>query len=227
MRSLAANGLLLLAATAAHANSTGRGHQDCNTCHTGGDTPSVGVRAGSVTVAPGALVPVVVEVASIGNQSRAGFSLRAGGGILSAAEPGVRMAGGDATHLQPKAAQSGVSRFTVQWAAPMLPGTYTLAAWGNAVDGLSGSSGDAAALATTSITVGGEQARPDAGSPEGGSPDGGTGGNPRPNSGGFSFGTAPPPPEPERGCAAAGGSLAPLGFLVAALSLRRRHRRPS
>ncbi|MEN9798615.1 MAG: hypothetical protein RL653_2311 [Pseudomonadota bacterium] len=225
MRLLRSSGLLLLAATAAHANSTGRGHQDCNGCHVGGETPAVGIRSSAVTVAPGALVQVVVEVASVGNQSRAGFSLRSGGGLLSAAEPGVRMVGGDATHLQPKGATNGVSRFTVQWAAPMLPGTYALAAWGNAVDGLSGSSGDGAALTTTSITVAGEQARLDAGFPEEGGPDGGTGGKPRPQgSGGMSFGTAPPPPEPERGCAAAGASLAPVALLAGALSLRRRRR---
>lgn len=226
MRHLRSTGLLLLAATTAHANSTGSPHLDCNGCHSGGETPAVGVRASAITVAPGVLVPVVVEVFSTGSQSRAGFSLRAGGGILSAAEPGVRMVSGDATHLQPKAAANGVSRFTVQWAAPMTPGTYTLAAWGNAVDGRSGSSGDGAALATTSVTVSGEQARLDAGVMGDGSPDGGTGSNPsRPgNGGGMSFGTAPPPPEPERGCAAAGASLAPMAFLAGALSLRRRRR---
>jgi hypothetical protein len=225
MRLPRTTGMLLLAATAAHANSTGSTHLDCNGCHTGGETPSVGLRASAVTVAPGMLIPVVVEVASTGSQLRAGFSLRAGGGILSAAEPGVRLVGGDATHLQPKAAANGVSRFTVQWAAPMLPGTYTLAAWGNAVDGRSGSSGDGAALVTTSVTVSGEQARPDAGVPGDGSPDGGTSNPTRPgNGGGMSFGTAPPPPEPERGCAAVGGSLGPVVLLVGALAPRRRRR---
>lgn len=227
MRSRFASELLVFTATAtaAHAYSTGSAHQDCNGCHTGGQTPAVAVRPASPTVLPGALVPVVVEVSSVGDQGRAGFSLRANAGLLSAAEPGVRLLGGDATHLQPKTSLNGVSQFTVQWAAPLSPGTFTLSAYGNAVDGAGGSSGDRAALATATVRVGSPADEVDAGTPGTPSQDGGTGGSTQPSgsSGGRAFGNAPPPPdEPARGCGAAGMSLVPAAALAWALGPRRR-----
>ena len=227
MRSLSGPGLFILMATstAAHAYSTGSAHRDCNGCHSGGQTPAVNVSPANPTVLPGALVPVVVEVSSVGDQGRAGFSLRASAGLLSSAEPGVRLLGGDATHLQPKTALNGVSRFTVQWAAPLSPGTFTLSAYGNAVDGVGGSSGDRAGLATATVRVGSPGDELDAGTPEATPPDGGTGGSTQPagNSGGMAFGNAPPPPEePARGCAAAGMSLVPAAALAWLLTSRRR-----
>lgn len=225
MSSVRCASLLLLAATAAHANSTGRAHQDCNGCHTGGQTPAVAVRPAASTVLPGSLVPVVVEISSVGDQVRGGFSLRVNAGLLSAAEPGVRLIGGDATHLQPKTAMGGVSQFTVQWAAPLSPGTFTLSAYGNAVDGAGGATGDGAALATATVRVGSPGEEVDAGTAQPPSPDAGTGGSNQPsgNSGGMAFGNAPPPPEePARGCTAAGRSLGPAAALAWLLMSRRR-----
>ena len=210
-------GLLLLAASSAHASGLGVSFQDCNACHSGGETPTVAVQPAATTVAPGALVPVVVEVGAVGNQVRAGFALRASGGLLAPAEPGVRLVGTDATHLQPRTAVSGTARFTVQWTAPLTPGTWTLNAWGNAADGVAGASGDRAAQAMATVRVGSPGEVMDGGT-EPGAGDAGTGntGNTGGSSGtqGIGFGTAPPPPdEPKTGCTAAGGGS--LGLLAA------------
>lgn len=231
MAPLRTSGLLLLAATSAHASGLGVSFQNCNSCHSGGETPTVTVQPAASVVAPGALVPVVVEVASVGNQVRAGFALRASGGLLSPAEPGVRLVGTDATHLQPKTALAGTARFTVQWTAPLTPGSWTLAAWGNAADGLQGASGDRAAQAMATVRVGTPGESADGGTEPA---DAGTGTAPSPGNasvggGGIGFGTAPPPPEePKTGCAAAGGdSLGLVALLCWARAPSRAGRRRS
>lgn len=150
-------------ATPALANSGGMTHQDCNTCHSGGQVPTVTVTPSAQTVAPGGTLALVVSIGTVGNQSKGGFNLKASGGTLSPSENKVRMIGSEVTQSSPKNGATGAVTFAVNWQAPAMPGTYTLAAWGNAVNGTQGDNGDKAAFAQVSVTVSSSTGNPDAG----------------------------------------------------------------
>jgi hypothetical protein len=166
--------LILLTAASAHAFSGGIATtsfpvpaQGCNFCHGGGSTPTVTLECVDCGAAPPSVAPLSVHefkltVVEVGLQDHAGLNvssvlgtLSTGGGF-SANTHTLTGSGGrqEVTHSMPKAAAGGVTEFSFLWTAPASPGSATLAAWGNAVNFNSSSSGDAANSTALVVAVG-------------------------------------------------------------------------
>lgn len=162
--------LLILAAvvgaTRAHAFSAGItsdlfGPLGCNTCHSGGNTPTVSL-LGPSQVPPGSTNEYQLKIAVTGKQNKGGLNAAATDGTLSVgggASTGTQQvvgAGGRAeiTHTGAKSASGGFVTFSFLWTAPDDFTSVTLNAWGNAVNGDGTSLNDKAVLATKEITPG-------------------------------------------------------------------------
>lgn len=232
--------------SAAFANRTGIGYVNCNTCHSGGTAPATQqIALPSLTVAPGETVPVEVRFSG----SKGGFAMQASGGTLTNADGSSKVVGAALTHTdRVNATDTGVGgslvRFAVNWKAPSAPGTYTLEAWCNSVNGNNQKTGDAAAVATAIVTVAaGGGASLDAGQPEvdAGQPEVDAGSPVEPDAGEPEADAGSPSPggtdagmaadagssgnanEPTGGCSAVGGSgLSLLALLAWAAASRKR-----
>jgi hypothetical protein len=122
----------------------------CNQCHTGGIQPDVRL-LGPSSVAPGSVSEYTFEIDTVGSQNLAGLNVSASDGELQTggsnatstqlvsliSDPSVQ----EITHTAPKSPSSGTVRFSFLWQAPLTSG---VTAWGNAVNGNSMVSGDAA-----------------------------------------------------------------------------------
>jgi hypothetical protein len=215
--------------SAAVANRNGSGYTNCNNCHSGGTVPATQeISLPSLTVAPGDTVPVEVRFSG----SKGGFAMQASGGTLTNADGSSKIVGAALTHTDRMNATTGLGgslvRFAVNWKAPSVPGTYTLEAWCNSVNGNNQQSGDKAAVATATVTVAtGGSGPQDAGQPEVDAGEPVTdAGSPAPV--GTDAGTAADAgsgnaSEPTGGCSAVGGSgLGVLALLALSAASRKR-----
>lgn len=164
MMGTAISGLVLVAsiapASAVSSGISGRSGKQGLTCashHTGGAEPSVVLEAvDGTTLAPGqrALFRFVVR-SNDRRQDRAGLNVAASAGVLeSLAGEGTRIFRDELTHSEPKdndGADEAAWRFA--WTAPAEPGTYTLFAAGNSVNGNSAFSGDRSRATALEILV--------------------------------------------------------------------------
>ena len=131
--------------------------QGCNFCHSGGMPPTVVLECADCGGAPPVVEPMSVHefrvtVFEIGLQDHAGLNVSSPTGTLStggAFAAGTQTITGtgslaEITHTTPKAATGGLTEFSFLWTAPASTGTATLAGWGNAVNFLGSTAGDAA-----------------------------------------------------------------------------------
>lgn len=134
----------------------------CNQCHAGGSVPDVRL-LGPTSVTPGSVTEYTFEIDTIASQNLGGLNVSATDGELQVGGPDaantqlVSLIGDptvqEITHTGPKSPVSGTVRFTFLWEAPLTPGIATISAWGNAVNGNSFVTGDAADDDEIDITV--------------------------------------------------------------------------
>ena len=176
-------------------------------CHDGlGEAPLVSV-TDTGAVGPGGTATFTVEVT--GGQTAAGFDIQAADGSLASVDSTLRLMGPELVHsLEPVAYVDGKAVVQFDWIAPDAPGSYDIFIAANSVNNDMLNTGDNWASISTSITVTGGGAGPDAG--VGGSGDSGGG-----DDGGCAI-SAPGAP--------ARGSILLFAALGSALILRRRRR---
>lgn len=139
----------------------------CNQCHSGGTVPDVRL-LGPTSVTPGSVTEYTFEVDTVASQNLAGFNVSALEGVVASGE---LMVGGsnasntqqvsligdptvqEITHAGAKSPVSGTVRFSFLWQAPLTEGVTTITAWGNAVNGNSIQTGDAAQDDELDVTV--------------------------------------------------------------------------
>lgn len=134
------------------------GPSGCNSCHFGGQTPTVTL-TGPSPVMPGSTNEYTVTIMNIGQQVFGGLDAYAPLGTLStgganSAQTQSRTGANllqEITHVEKKASMNGATRFSFMWTAPGSFTSATLNAWGNAVNGDGFSTGDQAALATLTV----------------------------------------------------------------------------
>ncbi len=127
----------------------------CTACHGGGTVPTVAF-GGPSTLNSGATGTFTFTVTSNApaGQVAAGLDVAVNGGTLIAAETDEQVLGDELTHTQPKDNDSeGRAVWTFQWAAPLVPGTYTFYGAGNSVNLNMQNSGDNAAGTTLRVQV--------------------------------------------------------------------------
>jgi len=133
----------------------------CNTCHFGGQTPTVTL-TGPTSVVPGTTNIYTLTINNPASQQNGGLNVSAPSGTFSTGgadsantktllNPSTGRL--ELTHSGPKAAVSGVTTFSLQWTAPSSFTSVTLTGWGNAVDGSGTSLGDAAAMSALAISA--------------------------------------------------------------------------
>lgn len=210
---IAALASLPAVAQANRAGVVGRSELGCGGagCHDGAGEPPAVRLMGPAQVAPGATVDFLLRVE--GGQTAAGVNLSAEAGTLVPAGDGLRALNGELTHDRgPRAYVEGAADFAFRWRAPELEGAVAIHAAANGVNGNFLQSGDAWALATTTVQVGTAAGRPDAGpvADAGLEPDAGS------DTG------APPTGSDDGGCRAAGAAPAPLWAALGLVALRRR-----
>jgi hypothetical protein len=137
------------------------GSLGCNTCHSGGSTPTVTL-TGPTTVAPESTSEYTLKIQVTGSQTKGGLNVAATDGTLAiggSASSGTRTIDGknglvEITHTGAKASSGGFVTFSFLWTAPSVPTSITMTGWGNAVDGSATNAGDKAAFAALTVTVG-------------------------------------------------------------------------
>ena len=127
-------------------------------CHTGGTPPTVDL-TGPTAVAPGSTHTYTLTVHNPGGQSYAGLNVTAAAGALAPGGADTQLKANNLTHLDElthtdkKAASGGATSFSFDWTAPPAGfANVTLVGWGNAVDGNSIMTGDAAGMATLTVS---------------------------------------------------------------------------
>ncbi|MFI5364445.1 MAG: choice-of-anchor V domain-containing protein [Candidatus Binatia bacterium] len=134
------------------------GPSGCNSCHFGGQTPTVTL-TGPSPVMPGSTNEYTLTITNIGQQVFGGLDAYAPLGTLStgganATQTQSRTGANllqEITHVGKKASMDGATLFSFMWTAPDSFTSATLNAWGNAVNGDGFSTGDQAALATLTV----------------------------------------------------------------------------
>ena len=142
-------------------SSNSFGSLGCNTCHSGGSTPTVTL-TGPTTVTPGSTSQYTLQIGTFAPQNKGGLNVSATDGTLAtggSASNGTQTIGGknglaEITHTAPKAASGGVVTFTFLWTAPSVDASVDLTGWGNAVDGDGTNAGDKAKFAVLTVAVG-------------------------------------------------------------------------
>ena len=132
------------------------------TCHGAQSNATTLSLSGSTTTRPGQTLNLTVIVAH-SSQQAAGINIAVkdqqgqnAGTLAPATGSGLQLANGELTHQQPKTMSGGQASFSFSWTAPSTPGTYTLRAAGNAVNGNGNTAGDAWNFLTpTTLTVAG------------------------------------------------------------------------
>jgi hypothetical protein len=142
-------------------SSNSFGSLGCNTCHSGGSTPSVTL-TGPTTVAPDSTSEYTLRIQGSAPQTKGGLNVAATEGTLAvggSAANGTRTIDGkdglmEITHAGVKTSSGGFVTFSFLWTAPSVPTSVTMTGWGNAVDGDGTSGGDKAAFKALTVTVG-------------------------------------------------------------------------
>ncbi|MCS7169201.1 MAG: immunoglobulin domain-containing protein [Candidatus Kapabacteria bacterium] len=105
--------------------------------------------SGSFRTRPGQTLNLTVIVAH-NTQSAAGIDIAVhnqsgqnAGSLSPGSGSGLQLSNNELTHTQPKTMSGGQASFSFSWTAPTTPGTYTLRAVGNAVNGNGNANGDA------------------------------------------------------------------------------------
>lgn len=136
------------------------GPTGCNTCHTGGTTPTVSL-TGPTTVTASTSTEYLLTITSPVGQLSGGLnaSVDVGsltvGGANSALTQITPSGGGnfDVTHSGAKLGDTTEVLFSFIFDAPASAGPATLDVWGNAVNGTGTTAGDASMMASLAITV--------------------------------------------------------------------------
>ncbi|MBN1205967.1 MAG: hypothetical protein JXB05_13705 [Myxococcaceae bacterium] len=185
----------------AHANSTGITQMSGKQGPTCMQAGCHGTNASALTSTVELTGPASLVAGSSGNYSlvirggpavKAGMNVATDNGTLQAGGADQQLVQGELTHKAAKAFANNEARFDFSLVAPITPGTVTLYASGNSVNGDGKSDGDRAESKTLSITV--TAAAPGNGGDE----------------------------EDDGGCAAAGGAPMVLLLGLIAARLRRR-----
>jgi hypothetical protein len=150
-----------LAALAYSGGITGVTSSGC-TCHGAQSSATTLSLSGNTTTRAGQTLNLTVVVAH-SSQQAAGVNIAVKdqqgqnvGTLAPATGSGLRLSNGELTHQQPKTMSNGQAAFSFTWTAPSTPGTYTLRAAGNAVNGNGNTSGDAwNFLSPVTLTVAG------------------------------------------------------------------------
>ncbi|MCS7177504.1 MAG: immunoglobulin domain-containing protein [Candidatus Kapabacteria bacterium] len=122
------------------------------TCHgtsSSATTLTAQSSTGSFRTRPGQTLNLTVIVAH-STQSAAGVNIAVhnqfgqnAGSLSPGSGSGLQLSNNELTHTQPKTMSGGQASFNFSWTAPTTPGTYTLRAVGNAVNGNGNTNGDA------------------------------------------------------------------------------------
>jgi hypothetical protein len=150
-----------LAALAYSGGITGVTSSGC-TCHGAQSSATTLSLSGNTTTRAGQTLNLTVVVAH-SSQQAAGVNIAVkdqqgqnAGTLAPATGSGLQLSNGELTHQQPKTMSNGQAAFSFTWTAPSTPGTYTLRAAGNAVNGNGNTSGDAwNFLSPVTLTVAG------------------------------------------------------------------------
>ena len=150
-----------LAALAYSGGITGVTSSGC-TCHGAQSSATTLSLSGNTTTRAGQTLNLTVVVAH-SSQQAAGVNIAVKdqqgqnvGTLAPATGSGLQLSNGELTHQQPKTMSNGQAAFSFTWTAPSTPGTYTLRAAGNAVNGNGNTSGDAwNFLSPVTLTVAG------------------------------------------------------------------------
>jgi hypothetical protein len=150
-----------LAALAYSGGITGVTSSGC-TCHGAQSSATTLSLSGNTTTRAGQTLNLTVVVAHSSRQA-AGVNIAVKdqqgqnvGTLAPATGSGLQLSNGELTHQQPKTMSNGQATFSFTWTAPSTPGTYTLRAAGNAVNGNGNTSGDAwNFLSPVTLTVAG------------------------------------------------------------------------
>lgn len=150
-----------LAALAYSGGITGVTSSGC-TCHGAQSSATTLSLSGNTTTRAGQTLNLTVVVAH-SSQQAAGVNIAVKdqqgqnvGTLAPATGSGLQLSNGELTHQQPKTMSNGQAAFSFTWTAPSTPGTYTLRAAGNAVNGNGSNSGDAwNFLSPVTLTVAG------------------------------------------------------------------------
>jgi hypothetical protein len=150
-----------LAALAYSGGITGVTSSGC-TCHGAQSSATTLSLSGNTTTRAGQTLNLTVVVAHSSRQA-AGVNIAVKdqqgqnvGTLAPATGSGLQLSNGELTHQQPKTMSNGQAAFSFTWTAPSTPGTYTLRAAGNAVNGNGNTSGDAwNFLSPVTLTVAG------------------------------------------------------------------------
>jgi len=123
----------------------------CDTCHSGGATPSVDI-AGPMTVMPGSTNTYTLTISG-GQSAWGGLDVSATLGALSTITgEGTRISSGEIVQSARKAAVGSDVSFSFNWTAPSSPGTAALYGAGLSANG-SGTGGDGVGLVALVISV--------------------------------------------------------------------------
>jgi len=127
----------------------------CNTCHAGGEEPTV-TMSGNPVVGPNELVSFTLKISG-GQEIGGGFNVSSDEGTFSVpmGSTDVQVLNDEMTHTGPKVADGdGNVEFTFNWIAPASPSTVTLYGAGNSVNLADQTGGDRAGFVVLDVTVG-------------------------------------------------------------------------
>ena len=142
-------------------SSASFGAVGCNTCHSGGSTPTVTL-TGPTTVSPDSTNEYTLRIQVTGFQTKGGLNVAATDGTLAvggSASNGTQPIFGknglaEITHTGAKSSSGGFVTFSFLWTAPSVSSSITMTGWGNAVDGDGTNAGDKAQFDVLTVTVG-------------------------------------------------------------------------
>jgi hypothetical protein len=128
----------------------------CDSCHQGGQKPTVSVTMDPMVLDPGATATVTVKVTAV-NNGPAGFYIqsRGAGTFTEIPGQGTRLATAtEVVHSAPKRGTGPDVTFQMKWTAPQMKGAYLFEVVAVAANGNNQPSGDGAGAGRLSFTVG-------------------------------------------------------------------------
>jgi HYDIN/CFA65/VesB-like, Ig-like domain len=123
----------------------------CNSCHSGGTTPTV-VLTGPTSLATSSTAVYTLTITG-GAAVVGGLDVAKSAGTLQATGPNTQLMSGEVTQTAATSFSGGSLAFTFTLVAPSTAGTVTLYAAGLSANGNGSTSGDKAAATTLAVTV--------------------------------------------------------------------------